>query len=289
MDFGFLLGFITASVLRPTLKSISTILGTYSSRIALGFYYDVQRNYPDFLNVALDIFYEDENGVLHHAIDSLVQDVHISTVYLNPFMGFLFRRSHLTTTVDNPLPDFYPIRPRPRWQKKLVHSKVVSHMRSYMACRDLPQWLRKLLCIDPPTLVDYRAKRARAWGRMLSKVVGLAGQFTTNQAAMDHAAGLPHKVVEFRVFVTYERGIPERDQHFRVVVIHKERFFGLWNASTQSSTALQPVFDNPHLAHRYKTLTTSSKICQRLPYKNAVLEHRVPLERWLIWHRKLTA
>lgn len=283
----FLLGLFLGSILRPTLKTVWGLISNFSSKILLGFYYDIQQSYPDFINVTLDIISFDENGVMHHDIDSLVRDVPIGTVYLNPFMNFLFRRSHLTTTPEKPLPDLYPIRPRPKWQKKLAHSKEATRLRQRIAQTTRPPWLDKILCLGPHSLASQRAKRARGWGRMLSKVVGLAGQFTTNQAAMDMASGLPHRKVEFAVFVTYERGIPERDQHFRAIAIRKDIFLSLWNAETQSATTQMPVFGNPHLAQRWQTLITASRECQRHPYKYAVMHHYVPQERWNLWHPHL--
>lgn len=247
VDPNFILGVIIGAMLIPALKSTTSITVSYFVRIGLGFFYYRRANYPDIISITLNILYRDEAGRLCLGIDTLVGDHLLHEVFRNPFVAYKVRMASALTTVDEPLMPF-DVPGRSRWLP-------------------LTRCLRRRA---KPTLALRRRLRARRYAQVYNPLVSLAGQFLTNEGAALHAVGVPCRIFRFVVAATYERGIPERDQHHRCMLTLEETLLNL--------PADVPHVSNPLHTQRFETMRRLAQTYRGAPWKFGVLELRVPLD-----------
>jgi hypothetical protein len=104
---------------------------------------------------------------------------------------------------------------------------------------------------------------------MYNPLISKAGQFLTNEGAALHAIGVPSKVFRIIMTHTYEKDIPERDRHHRVMLTLESTLLNL--------PAEMPDLEQPHYAERYTTMRRLAEEYRNTPWKCGILEYRVPI------------
>jgi len=246
IDPSFILGVVIGAMLIPALKSTTSITVNYFIRIGLGFFYYRKANYPDIISITLNIFYRDENGRLNFDIDTLMSDHLLHEVFRNPFVAYKVRTASALTTPAIPLMRF----------------DVAAKSRRFPI-------LRWLLGRGKADLKHRKRLRARRYSQVYNPLISLAGQYLTNEGAALHAVGVPCQIFRFVVSATYERGIPERDQHHRCMLTLEEALLNL--------PAECPQIFHPQHRHRFETVQKLARLYRNAPWKFGILELRVPL------------
>lgn len=172
----------------------------------------------------------------HLDIDTIVADRLLTDVYKNHFIAQLLKQAAKRTTIDYPV---VTLRAKPRHKR----------------------WFS----ISNKTEVQlYEA----VYNPLISEV----SEKTNNVFSFMSAIGQPMRVYRFVLALTYERGIPGRDQHFRCMMIHEDALLTL--------PASCPPVDHPQYATRFKTLVCIAQIYQRHPERFGVVKLWLP-ETWV--------
>lgn len=169
--------------------------------------------------------------VLH--IDTIMADKYLREVWKNQFIAHIVSLASKRCTALAPVVEF---KPRKGWRHKL--SK-----------RDLND--------------IYRA----VYNPLISQI----SEKTNNIFSFMKAAHIPMRQYDFVVALTYEKGIPNRDEHFRCMTIWAET---LENLPTQF-----PVNTPPYLKHRFETLHHIRSIWKAHPERLGVVTMWLP-ESW---------
>ena len=131
--------------------------------------------------------------------------------------------------------------------------------------------LIRLFGADKADLPRRRRLRVKRYAQVYNPLISLAGQYLTNEGAALHAVGVPCRIFRFVVSTTYERGIPERDQHHRCML-------------TLEDALLNLPEECPHVLHaqhvvRFHTIQKLAALYRKAPWKFGILELRVPLSQ----------
>jgi hypothetical protein len=248
IDPSFILGVVIGALLLPALKSTTSITVSYFIRIGLGFFYYRKANYPDIISITLNIFYRDESGRLCFGVDTLVGDHLLHEVFRNPFVAYKVRAACALTTPATPLMRF----------------DIAARSKRFPI-------LRWILGRGKADLKHRRRLRAKRYTQVYNPLISLAGQYLTTEGAALHAVGVPCRIFRFVVSATYERGIPERDQHHRCMLTLEEAMLNL--------PAECPQVFHPQHIHRFETVQKLAKLYGKAPWKFGILELRVPLSQ----------
>lgn len=246
IDPSFILGVVIGALLIPALKSTTSITVSYFIRIGMGFFYYRKANYPDIISITLNIFYLDENGVPSFSVDTIVGDHLLHEVFRNPFVAYKVRAASSLTTPGNPLMRF----------------DIAAKSKKFPV-------LRWILGRGKADLKRRKRLRAKRYAQVYNPLISLAGQYLTNDGAALHAIGVPCQIFRFVVSATYERGIPERDQHHRCMLTLEDSLLNLPEACPQ-------VF-HPQHSFRFATVQKLARQYRTTPWKFGVLELRVPV------------
>ena len=246
IDPSFIIGMVIGAMLIPALKSTTSLTVSYFLRIGLGFFYYRRASYPDIISITLNIFYRDRSGRLSFGVDTLVGDHLLHEVFRNPFVAYKVRTASSLTTVAMPL---------------LRFDVPAKHKRF--------RFLSWVLGQTKPDLAHRRRLRAKRYAQVYNPLISLAGQYLTNEGAALQAVGVPCRIFRFVVSATYERGIPERDQHHRCMLTLEDALLNLPEGCPQ-------VF-HPQHAHRFQTVQKLAALYRKTPWKFGILELRVPL------------
>lgn len=264
----------------PAVRSGVSLVTSYYSRILLGFWQYARGDFRDIINVTLNIIYRDEAGVLRFDIDTIVCDRHLNAVFISAALAFKTRTAAARARIDNPILPLYARRRRSRlkraWRRLLYRTfrrwpGLERRLdRVWPAVHVPPKRLRgRLFCRLKPHIRYRKYLRNRAYKEVNRKLVSLAGEHLTNKGAADHAIGIPHRVFRIVVCPTYEVGIPEHDQHNRVMLTWEDALLNLPEEC--------PATTDPHMRLRYRTLQVLARQYRRHPWKFDILYHRVPL------------
>lgn len=254
-DPGFWVGagsVATVVVLTPMLRSTFGLAGGYLGRVVYAYWYYAQDDFPDYINVTLNLFFTDERGKRWFDIDSQVADMALTSVYLNAYVAYLVRRAFGFTEVGKPLVRFdAPRRKKTRWCN--WRHRRYGRMTSFRERRR-----------------ELEAARKRRYAMVYNPIISLLGQYGTNQRALDHAFGGRYRVEVAVVALTYERGIPYRSQHGRVMVIPQD--------DLQNLPETCPAVRHTNYRTRFETIKQLAEDYRRCPDRFGHLYVRVPIE-----------
>lgn len=172
----------------------------------------------------------------HLDIDTVVADRLLTDVYKNHFIAQLLKLAAKRTTRDNPL---ITLRYKPRHERWFSLSNKTE---------------------------------AQLYEAIYNPLISEVSEKTNNVFSFMGAIGIPMRSFRFVLALTYERGIPGRDQHFRCMMIAEDALLNL--------PAVCPPIDHPQYETRHRTLQCIAAAYQRHPERFGVVKFWLP-ESWM--------
>ncbi|WP_342362005.1 hypothetical protein [Terrarubrum flagellatum] len=172
-------------------------------------------------------------------IDTIVADRLLTDVYKNHFIAQLLKLAARRTTRDNPL---ITLKTKPR-HKKWIQFSSKTEKQLYEA-------------IYNPLISEVSEK-------------------TNNIFSFMGSVGLPMRTFRFVLALTYERGIPGRDQHFRCMMVYEEALRRLPERC--------PDIDHKQYETRFRTLLCIAQSYEKHPERFGVVKLWLP-EHWVAGH-----
>ncbi|MBN9063932.1 MAG: hypothetical protein BGP06_13545 [Rhizobiales bacterium 65-9] len=173
---------------------------------------------------------------VHLDIDTVVADKLLTDVYKNHFIAQLLKLAAKRTTAENPL---ITLRYKPRHKR----------------------WFR-----------FSNKTEAQLYEAIYNPLISEVSEKTNNIFSFMGAIGVPMRSFRFVLALTYERGIPGRDQHFRCMMIAEDSLLAL--------PAVCPPVDHPQYTTRHRTLQCIADSYQRHPERFGVVKFWLP-EAWM--------
>jgi hypothetical protein len=210
-------------------RGLGAFISRFTTPILMGWWFYSRADNPNKINITLNILTKD-----HLDIDTIVADRLLTDVYKNHFIAQIIKQAAKRTTPDSPI---ITLKAKPRaWRRwfKLTH-KTETNL--------------------------YEA----VYNPLISEV----SEKTNNVFSFMGAIGLPMRTFRFVLALTYERGIPGRDQHFRCMMVHEQALKNL--------PGLCPAIDHPQYATRFKTLQCIASTYAKHPERFGVVKLWLPV------------
>ena len=213
-------------------RGLGVFISRFTTPILMGWWFYSRSDNPSKLNITLNILTRE-----HLDIDTIVADRLLTDVYKNHFIAQIIKQAAKRTTIANPI---ITLRAKPSaWRR----------------------WLR----------FSHKTE-ANLYEAVYNPLISEVSEKTNNVFSFMGAIGLPMRTFRFVLALTYERGIPGRDQHFRCMMTHEDALRNL--------PALCPPVDHPQYATRFKTLQCIAATYAKHPERFGVVKLWLP-EGWI--------
>ena len=226
LALGILVGLIAKNIYTIAMRSFGFV-GSFASRLALGWWEEYRRETPNVLDIAM-VVVADCDGQSMLLLDPLVAPRRLNDIYLNPRTAFGIRVQTFTVTPERPWVMFHrETRPGAivrfrRWRRALLRPGA-----------------SKVLTPDERWRLKYR--------RVYAPIETMVGQYLTNQWAAQMAIGEPCHVFRFIIALVYETSTDSHiDRHFHALVI--------WEDLLRSADFDRVMSYQPELASRWDTI-----------------------------------
>lgn len=169
-------------------------------------------------------------------IDTIVADKLLTDVYKNHFIAQLLKLAAKRTTIDNPL---ITLRYKPRHERWFSLSNK---------------------------------SEAQLYEAIYNPLISEVSEKTNNIFSFMGAIGIRMRSFRFVLALTYERGIPGRDQHFRCMMIAEDALLNLPDKC--------PPIDHQQYETRHRTLQCIAAAYRRHPERFGTVKFWLP-ESWM--------
>ena len=226
LALGIAFGLLAKNLYTIAMRSFGFV-GSFASRLALGWWEEYRRETPNAVDFAMAVVSE-HDGRQMLLMDPLVGPKRLNDIYLNPRTAFGVRMQTFSITRDRP------------WVAFRIDARPSLPAR-------FRRWRRSLFRPAAAANLSPRERWKLKYRRVYAPIENLLGQYLTNQWAAQMAIGEPCHVFRFVVVLVYEKNADTHvDRQFHVIVV--------WDRALRDLAVGKVVTYQPELAHRWDTI-----------------------------------